>query len=287
MPEQNFKDMLEADVVVKYINARFRRGLGTNILVIGLPGSGKSSTCFRVAELNIKHRPKENLEMFVVDSLLSLIDAIKKSKEGDSIVIEEVSVLFPSRRAMAKENVGIGKIFDTIRKKRLCLISNAPLWNGIESHIKSLADVLIQTLKVYKTEGVVVSKFYRIQTDPASGKVYRHIMTRNGRSVHRMITKMPNKERWDEYEKGKVDFIDNLYATLSIELIRKKEKEDKALGKSQPRVRDLTPRELEVHALHNVQGLTQRETAEKLGISQARVANVAQNIVKKTLITRE
>jgi len=137
MKENKFTNIPEADVVVKHINSRFKKGLNTNIFIIGLSGSGKSSTSQRVGEIVIESRPKENIKMTCVDSLLGLLEAIRNSNPGDIIVIEEVSVLFPSRRAMAKDNLAVGKIFDTVRKRMLCIISNAPLWNSIDGLMKS------------------------------------------------------------------------------------------------------------------------------------------------------
>lgn len=272
----------EADVVVNYINSRFKReGKGSNVFIIGLPGTGKSSGCQRLGELIIESRPNENLNLFIVDSLIKLIESIRASKHGDVIVIEEVSVLFPSRRAMGSENLAIGKIFDTIRKKKLCLISNCPIWTSIDKHMKCLGDVLIQTLKIVKKYGVVVSKFYRLQTDPATGKTYTHTMTRNGMDVKLMITRMPNLERWSVYETEKDKFIDELHKELLEKELKKKKKKDKENDKVMPKIRDLTKRELEVHTLYNVKGMTQEEVGKKIGISFQRVSQILQNIEKK------
>lgn len=283
MPEEkSFDNVPEADVVLKYINSRFRIGLGTNVFIIGLSGTGKSSSSIRLGELVMDSRPKEELKLFIVGSLIELLESIKQSKQGDIIVIEEVSVLFPSRRAMGSENLAIAKIFDTIRKKRLCLISNAPLWNSVDNHMKSMCHVLIQTLRIYKMQGVVVSKFYRLQTDPATGRIYRHTMMRNGRSVQRMITRMPNQERWNKYEQEKEEFMDKLYENLKQKQIKKEAKENVAqkpvvdLRKVQ-----LTAKEREVYTLVILKGLTHQEASEKIGVSRQRVTEMIKNIAKK------
>jgi DNA-binding CsgD family transcriptional regulator len=279
---KTFDNVPEGDVILNYVNHRFRVGLGTNIFIIGLSGTGKSSSSIRQGELIIESRPKEELKMFVVDSLLELLAAIKQSKEGDIIIIEEVSVLFPSRRAMGSENLAIAKIFDTIRKKRLCLISNAPLWNSIDNHMKSMAHVLMQTIKIYKTEGVVVSKFWRIQTDPSSGKIYRHTMTRKGKEVDRMILRRPNKDRWEQYEKDKEDFMDQLY----LKLKREQEKKEMKASKEVVTISNggLTPREAEVNYLSTVAGLTPTQIAKKLGITYDRVAQLRKAVRNKTKV---
>tara|TARA_R100001530_G_scaffold112862_2_gene79841 strand:- start:2146 stop:3024 length:879 start_codon:yes stop_codon:yes gene_type:complete len=225
----DFENMPEADVVLNHINTRYKKGLNSNIYIIGLSGSGKSSTSIRLAELLFKSRD-EKPSITIVDSLLELLRAIRSSKNGDIVVIEEVSVLFPSRRAMAAENVSIAKVLDTCRKKELCLISNAPLWNSIDSHMRALGHILIETLRVNKTEKVVVSKFHRLQTNPLSSKTYRHTMQRDGRDVARMFTRMPSIERWRDYENQKDKFMDELYERLEGEQEFKNKKMERAMG---------------------------------------------------------
>ena len=285
MTSRELSEDREADVVVKYENKRFRQGINSTIYVIGLPGTGKSSLSQRLAELITQARG-QSVETFIVDSLLGLLKALRKSKEGDIIIIEEVSVLFPSRRAMARDNVSIGKILDTCRKKMLCIISNAPIWTSIDSHMRALGNVLIQTLSINKTHKVVVSKFHRLQTDPRTGKTYTHPMLRNGKDIHRLFTRMPNMEKWDEYEKTKDKFMDSLYERLENEQILKQKKLDKAMNQSEPKIESLTPRELQAHQLVNIKNMTQLQASKELGVSAARVNQILKKIRQKSLINK-
>ena len=281
--EINYAEILkkECDVIVKHINKRYNQGLNTNVYVIGLSGTGKSSTSLRVSEKIVESRD-ETTQVFLTDSFLGFLKAIRNSKEGDIIIIEEVSVLFPSRRAMARENVNVGKVMDTCRKKRLCIISNAPLWNSIDSHMRAMGHLLVETLKIVKKFKVVVSKFHRLQTNPLTGKTYRHTMQRHGRDINRLVTQMPNKERWDEYEREKDKFMDELYNRMEFEQNKKKAKLDKEMGVVQPKIEELSERELQVHQLVNRKGLNQSQAARQMGISSARVTVLMQNIRKKT-----
>ena len=284
---KTFDNVPEADVIVRYINARFRYGLGTNVIFIGLSGTGKSSSSIRVGEIIIKSRKEENIKLNITDSLLKLLDAIRSSKEGDVIVVEEISVLFPSRRAMSGENLAIAKIFDTIRKKRLCLIANAPLWTSIDSHLKSMCHVLVQTIKIYKEQGVVVSKFWRIQTNPQSGKIYLHLMRRNGKEVDRMITKRPDSELWNRYEQDKEDFMDELYLKLKNEQERKLNKEEKKVDNR--KLKDptqLSDRETEIYDLVANQHITQAQVSFMLQISRPAV-NIIFTSARKKMKLRE
>ncbi len=271
--------MPESDVIIKYTIQRFHKGLYSLILVTGLPGTGKSSTSQRYAELiyevdgNKKFKADD-----VVDSLLQLLRRIKKIKKaGEIIVIEEVSVLFPSRRAMSRDNVDIARILDTIRKKRVILISNAPIFKTIDSHFRSMANILVETIRINKTSKVVVSKAWKLQTNPGSGKTYKHTFTRNGLDVKRMFTYAPNKDTWELYEQKKDDFMDKLYDRLEIEA----ESREKKLDKKKPLVLDvesLTEQQREVYELCIKQKIEQKQVAKRLGVVPSQISKVVKRL---------
>lgn len=286
LKELDYSTIPECDVVVKYINKRYKTGLNTNIYVIGLSGTGKSSTSQRLSEKIIEDREKD-YEVRIVDSFLHLLKAVITSKSGDIIIIEEVSVLFPSKRAMAEENVNVGKVLDTCRKRNLCIISNAPLWPSIDSHMRAMGHILIETLKIVMKHQIVVSKFHRLQTNPLTGKTYRHTMQRSGRDINRLFTKKPNEEKWEEYETNKDKFMDELYKQMEFKQKKKKEKLNIEMGIVRPQMRDLTPLELQVHQLVNVQGLKQVEASIKLGKRESQISLIIKNIKKKSNSAKE
>lgn len=281
----DFSELPESDLVVARINKRFKQGLGTNIYVIGLSGTGKSSTSQRISEL-VKESRDNKPNTFLVDSLLDLLKAIRATHIGDIIIIEEVSVLFSSRRSMAGENVAVSKIFDTIRKRQLTIISNAPLWNSIDSHMRAMAHLLIETLKINKTQKVVISKFHELQTNPSSGKTYRHTMRREGFDVSRMFTNMPDLDRWDEYERNKEKFMRELYRDLEHKEKQKKEKKMKEMD-VKPKIKELTDQELYVHQHVNFLKEKKCEVAKQLNVSSPRITEILKNINKKTEIPKE
>jgi len=282
----DYSEMEECDVVVNYINKRHKKGLNTNVYVIGLSGTGKSSTSQRLSEKIIEDRD-ENNKVQITDSFLGLLKAVRTSREGDIIIIEEVSVLFPSKRAMAEENVNIGKVLDTCRKRNLCIISNGPLWPSIDSHMRAMGHLLIETLKIVIKHQIVVSKFHRLQTNPLTGKTYRHTMQRNGRDINRLFTKKPDEEKWKEYEMSKDKFMDELYTMMEFKQKKKKEKLQKEMGIVKPKIQELSARQLQVHQLINREGMKQGQAATQLGLSQQRISTILKEIVKKTEIAWE
>ena len=287
---EDIKKMPEADLLVNHVVDRRRKGLYSLILVHGLPGTGKSSQCFRLKELIQKEFPNMSLKFNIVEKLHELASFTQESKEDELCIciIEELSTLFPARRAMATDNVDVLKILDTCRKKKIIILANAPIWTSIDSHIRMMGNVYIETIKVYKGEGVVISRFYRLQTNPQSGKTYTHSFLRNRKEVTRLYTLMPDLNVWNEYEKKKDKFMDALYTKIKARAIKREEKENKELGltpkDTRVQVRPLTRKELEAHELVNIQGLTQTQAARKLGISVMAVHGRLKNLYKKTSI---
>jgi len=278
----------ESDIIVNYIAERFLKGFYTFLLTIGLPGTGKSSVDMRLNELVMarinKIRARKGIapstEIYVVDSLIEFIEWLQKARPGDCVVIEELSVLFPSRRSMAGENVAIGRVLDTCRKKQVIIFSNAPILKSIDSHLRAMAHICVETLKIVKTQQVVVSKAHRLQTNPGSGKTYLHTFQRNGRDVKRIYTRMPDLERWATYEKQKDKFMDELYKELKSKAEKKREKLEKEIGVdggSDP----LTQRELEVYTLREIKSMTQQEVADTLQINVSNVCRAEARYNKK------
>jgi nucleoside-triphosphatase THEP1 len=273
----------ESDLIINHIAYRKRKGLYSLVLINGMPGTGKSSTCQRLAELvSIKLYGENKITKHnFVDSLLKLLEAIQNPQKNNKIIIiEEVSVLFSSRRSMSGENVSIGKILDTARKKELIIFANAPVFPTIDTNIRSMCNILLQTLKVIKTSGIVVSKAWRVQTDPHTGKSYRHRFIRGDKDVSLFYTKRGNKQVWQDYEETKDLFIDTLYARLKSIAEKKEIKLQKEAGLGDGS-RPLTARQKQVFDCVYLDKLTYKEAAAKIGTSLSNVGRVVTEIKKK------
>lgn len=280
MRKINYEGLPEADVVINYIRMRKKKGLYTLVLTTGLPGTGKSSIDMRLAELlSIGLTGKNTItEANVIDDVLGLISFLKSAKENEVCigVIEEISVLFPSRRAMSHDNVVVGKLLDTARKKQVILLANAPILPNIDKHMRSLGNIYIETLRINRKAEVVVAKALRMQTNPGSGKTYYHWMKRKKKEVHRIFVRKPSSETWKTYEKRKDKFLDELYDELKAKTMKKRGKEEKKVI-----VKPLSPRQLQVYELVMNQGLTQVKAAEIMGINKQNVSNVMKILKQK------
>lgn len=273
----DYDKLAECPQILKYAYLRRRDGLYSLILVTGLPGTGKSFLSLRLVELiqkefgmEVKISPDDIVSDF--PGFTRRVRKVKKIEVGnpdrEEIIIEEVSVLFPSKRAMSKDNVDLGKILDTARELEVVLIANAPIYPSIDSHMRSMSNILIQTVKVVRSSGVCVFKAWKLRTDPHTGKTYRYrFKDSRGREIDYHIIRLPSKEILSSYGKKKIEFREELYDRIEREAIERKNK----VIKQKPVIlneESLTPLQKNVYDLFFKQGLNQKETAIKLNIKE-------------------
>lgn len=281
---EDIKKGPEADLLVNYIVDRRHKGLYSLVLVHGLPGTGKSSTCFRLIEkIQEPFKDKLKINFRVIDKMKDVALFVRDAKEDELWIgiLEELSTLFPARRSMSGDNVDVQKILDTCRKKKVILLANAPIWTSIDSHIRMLGNIYIETIKVYKKAKIVVSRFYRLQTNPQTGKTYLHSFLRKGKETTRLYTIMPNLQVWNKYEKTKDIFMDTLYTKIIKRAEKREEKENKELGITQKRkATPLSPNETQVYSLRS-SGLKYKEISAKIGTSVQRAHEIYTHALKK------
>lgn len=270
--EIDFSTIQEAGAIRRQILDVQSKGKMNVIHVFGEPGTGKSWSCIRLAELISMDLHGENriTEDNIVDSLLGLLKFIRKIKRDGEIVIgEEIAVWMNSRRAMSAENVDAGYVWDTLRKKRVIIIGNNPVRKDVDGHFRTAATMSIQTLSLNKQKGITIVKPMRLQTNPDTGKTYRHRLKDKGYEVHRCWTGKPKKETTDAYEAKKDEFLEKLYERLERKHEQKLAKE---VGSISSAVELPTKLEQERFQLSE-KGLTHQEIADFKGIARVSVTN--------------
>jgi DNA-binding CsgD family transcriptional regulator len=270
--EVDFSHIPEGKAIINQIHHNYKRGLLNIVKIIGLPGTGKSWLCLRLAELVSIRIHKENRIKIdnVVDSLLDLLRIVRRATEpGEIVIVEEAEVLFPSRRSMSGDNVDATKIFDTVRKKKMILLLNFPLNKSVDSRIEAMCNLEIETLKIYKKAGVCICKPMRLQVNPSSGKVYHHRLLCESKEVRRSVFNKPSEKLTKEYESKKDTFLNDLYKSLENRQEKRKLEAEISMGKQRQirLTRPLTDQQLKVYDLRMRQGKSIQETADELGIS--------------------
>jgi len=153
--------------------------------------------------------------------------------------------------------------------------------------MRSMANIYIQSIKVYKKAGIVYSKCYKLQTDPRTGKTYTHNFKRDNRDVNRMYTLACNKETWAEYEGRKDSFLEEIYSKAEARAMARSLKEEKLMRSISPiNEYELTPQEVMVNNLVNIKGLTHRKASDVVGLGRSRVTQLVKSINQKTKICR-
>ena len=281
LQDMDFDNIKEAGAIRRQVLNVQRRGRMNVLHVIGLPGTGKSWACLRLAELISQDIHGKNIitDKNVVDNLLGLLKFIRSVKrEGEIVVCEEMGVWLSSKRAMSTENVDAGYVWDTLRKKRIIVIGNNPISKDVDKKLMALSSMMIQTLSLNKTLGKCLLKPLRLQTNPDTAKTYRHrLRDENGFEIHRCWTGKPSKELTDQYEKNKDTFLDELYERLERKHEKRKEKEINDISGKIILPTPLEQRRAELEA----KGLTHAEIAKIDGVDQSGVCRSIQSYKEK------
>jgi len=263
----------EQTVITNWICDRIRRGLGVNIIVVGPPGVGKSYTCLRLMEDCLQNLYGENLENpkgHIVDNIPDVFNFIRHVKRpGMPLTIEEVSVMASSRRSMASDNVSLNAALDTVRKKQVILLMNAPAIQAVDSHIKRMSHLLIECLRVNRRKGFATIKALKLQHNQHSGKVYTHRFNVNGRDVHRSVIYKPTALVCKLYEEKKDEFMSKLYELMELKAAVRRKKLEKEAGAFKPKGKpsELTPKQKHAYRLYK-EGNNFTECGRILGISE-------------------
>lgn len=257
------------------------RGRMNVIHVIGLPGTGKSWYCLRLAEQLAEDLHGETYKITtrnIVHNLLELLRFIKKIKRPGEIVIgEELGVWLNSKRAMSSENVDASYVWDTLRKKRVIVLGNNPVKREVDRSLMVLSSMQIQTLSLNKSRGVCMVKPLKLQTNPDSGKTYRHRLHVDGFEIHRCWSGKPNDELTVAYEQLKDDFLDDLYDRLEK---KHEDKREKKAGELLEKIQVITPLESR-RARMRGRGLTNTEIGKMEGVSDVSVIGSLQRYDRK------
>jgi len=278
----------EGGAVVRYVHRNWNKGLLTMVKFIGLSGMGKSYASIRCAELLAKSIHGDNYkiqERNIIKNLLQLIRFIRGVKtRGEIIIIEEMSVLFPSRRSMSGINVDANAIIDTVRKKGIIMLCNYPLNHTVDSHIEAMCCLEVVAVQLNKSAGICLCRPFILQTNPQIPKTYYHkLIDKEGNEVDSIFFRLPSKELINPYENEKDNLMENLYELLEAKEHKRQALMDKSLGmiRRTGGLKDLTKRQLEIYNLMFLQKKTLTEIGQELGVTPQTIFGAVRIIKSK------
>ena len=169
----------EGYLINHWMDGRFKKNKNILIATIGATGSGKSYANLRMMELWYLYKFKTQLPMenvcFSIKEAMELINSQKLPK-GSLLVIEEAGVTMNSLDFQNKIVKFFNFVLQSFRSKNIGILFNLPNLGFMTKTGRTLLHGIFQAMKINpQTKEVSVKPFY-IQTEPFSGKVYKHYL---------------------------------------------------------------------------------------------------------------
>jgi energy-coupling factor transporter ATP-binding protein EcfA2 len=192
----------------------YRHNKNNLVIVCGETGSGKSWRALRIAELLTAQHGNIHI-VFKTHEFFKLLDA-GKIKKGDVVIWEEGGVEASNRNWYTEQNKVINYAFQTMRHRNFSLIMTVPSIKYIDSGLRSLFHVYIESLFVDKDMDACKCRVLKFQHNPLQGKTYhKYFRLKNDDGSHiiakRIWVDAPSKELVEEYEKQKMAYTNELY----------------------------------------------------------------------------
>jgi len=208
------------------------------------PGTGKSSSAIELAdELDrcSDNKPRFDVSRIALNAeeFASLVK--KKWPKGTCIILDDAGLSLYSREAMTESVRNISKIFQSIRFKNLCILLTLPNFNMLDANVRRLVSCYIEVLEIDRQKNQTICKFNWLQSNPHSGKIYRHreevyktvVCPTTGISMRKKFLlsniriDKPRKELFEPYEKKKANCMNKAYAEFHKKMIEKKNGKEK------------------------------------------------------------
>ena len=256
------------NLLAEYIKKRISRNKNAMIAIIGSTGSGKSYSALKLAEY-LDPSFNTNRIVFSVNDFINLVRS--KLPKGSVIVFEEAGVAIHNRKWYSTVNLALNYVAQTFRKDNLIVIFTTPNLSFIDSQVRTLFHIILETAGIDSDKKFCKLKTKIISVDRIHGKSYEpflRIKTDEGivRCVYANVY-LPSKKLIKEYELKKNEFTNTLYKRLN-----------ESIGDNK-RVEVLTERQQEIYILSKY--LKQSEIAKKLNIHPVTVHQTLKQVKKK------
>ena len=120
----------------------------TIVLYLGRRGAGKTLSMVKDAYLYLKsgRRIITNMNTLKFGDKMSNEKILKLSKDSDIyncvLVIDEIQLLFDSRRSMKKENITFSNFIQQIRKRGIIMLGTTQFDNTIDKRLRDHCDII-------------------------------------------------------------------------------------------------------------------------------------------------
>jgi len=274
----------------EFLDKWFRRRTiknNKNVILVftGSTGSGKTYNSLSAGEDWYKFQfnslfPIENV-CFSLGSLMKRIVELrdtKKLKKGTLFILEEAGANFGSLDFQNKISKMFSYILQSFRSMNLILLMTVPVLTMINKQARQLihANFITAGIDYDNNIGRVKPLFHQLnqQTGKDYWKYPRVVVDGRMIKIERLEFPLPSESLLVAYERKKDTFVYDLSAEFIIEF--NKQERDKMIKDARG---ELTGRRKRIYDMH-MQGLFQREIAEKEGIAQTTVHGILKTIRK-------
>jgi hypothetical protein len=246
-----------------------KRNLNALIGIYGPPGSGKSYTALRIAELLDPKFSVENVA-FTVPELVHLINS--GLPPGAALVGDDFGTAANSRTWRSDPNMILSYVAQSFRYRRYLTVITLPDIAGLDSQVRRLFHLSLQTIRKDYAHSAVLCEPRRPVRYMTSSKTYWKFPRTDlgsevpGARVKVVAFHLPSKALQETYEAKRLEYMDDFYRRLEG-------------GMSDA---GRTPKWAEKAILELAGIKTQVEIAAALGISQGTVSKILRRAREST-----
>lgn len=213
--------MISNDVIIEHISRRIIEKNGNAfIIVTGDVGSGKS---YAALDLCLKLSQKfdtpfnEDWVQFSSEGMFRAV--LKEHKKGQCVLMDEMGVIMSNRRAMARGNVGLSFLLQTIRSQNHILVFTVPDFSFVDKVARLLIHYKMESNARFRNNKNHVL-FQRKMKVRYSDKVYfapipYSLPDGTIRDANTYVAERPPQWLVDVYEEKKKKFQIGLWEKIS------------------------------------------------------------------------
>ena len=219
----------EAQYAEKIVARIYENFFGENrnmlFLILGKVGSGKSYTAMSMAEIM---DPDFSIDRVVFDEneFMNLMND-NTLKPGSFILCDEIGCWFGNREYMMLTNRMISHVLQTFRYKRLGLLWTIPQRRLVDINLRSLSDMIIETLNIWRDTKTCIVKMKYSVVNPLTGHELTPfpVISREGGppiTINTCLFPHPSDDIVVQYEKKKKVAMERMYEEYRMTMVNDK-----------------------------------------------------------------
>jgi hypothetical protein len=209
------------DFVKSVKNSVTRRNQNKIINIVGMPGSGKSWACLRLAEVL---DPQDDFDPhYIAYTKKDFYNIINSGfKRGQPIVYEETGVNESNRSFW--DNKETNDIMQTFRRMNAILLTNTPMHSFQDKQQRELSHAVFSMGKIFAKKKQSILHPFFTETNPVNGQKRMGWCTLKGDLISEIILNAPSKQLLKEYEARKKEFGNALNQRSLVNNIQREKK---------------------------------------------------------------